>query len=106
MTVLYRAYDGLGQLLYIGITEDLRNRFYFHRSKSRWHPLMARRKVRKYATRKRAEAVEIRAIRMLRPKMNARYNEGYCQVNAPLSDEEMVAFLDNLFRGAEIVDDK
>ncbi|EEE38028.1 hypothetical protein RKLH11_1869 [Rhodobacteraceae bacterium KLH11] len=38
--------------------------------------------------------------------MNARYNEGYCQVNAPLSDEEMVAFLDNLFRGAEIVDDK
>lgn len=106
MTVLYRAYDRLGQLLYIGITDDLRNRFYGHRNASKWYPLTARRKVRKYETRERAEAVEIRAIRLLRPKMNARHNEGNCQINTPLTDEEMEALIANLNSGVQIVDDK
>ena len=74
-TFLYRYYDDAGDLLYVGITHDIRQRDSWHRSNSRWHREHARRTVESYPTRNEALAAESAAIKTERPAFNRQSNE-------------------------------
>lgn len=69
-TALYRLFGSDGQLLYIGVSCDLRSRFAQHSSSQRWWPQVARRKVEWLASRKEALAAERAAIMRERPRFN------------------------------------
>lgn len=70
MIHLYRAYDCEGGLLYIGVTADLPRRLHDHRRAGIWYDRMVRHSAKAYNDRLLAEAIERRAIRLLRPQFN------------------------------------
>lgn len=69
-TVLYRFYDREGNLLYVGITNDLAKRMRAHRGHSRWWPQATRRAMTWYGTRGAAECAEGLAILSEKPRHN------------------------------------
>lgn len=75
-TVLYRHYNSVGALLYVGISNDYVRRCEQHAADKPWWPLVdhARSTCQKYPTRALAEAAEVRAIRMESPKFNIAHN--------------------------------
>lgn len=75
-TALYRLYDASGQLLYVGVTANLRERFGQHASTKQWWGDVARRTVTWLETRDEALTAEAKAILTEAPRYN---------VKAPLS---------------------
>ena len=70
-TAVYRVYDESGQLLYVGLTNDITTRWYDHATHKPWWKIEAHRyEARWYATRVIARAEEVKAIRTERPKYN------------------------------------
>lgn len=72
MTSVYRAHGMAGELLYVGVTEDVEARLGQHRRKAwtKWPPSMAFLTVDEYPTRGEALAVEAQAIKDERPRYN------------------------------------
>ena len=74
-THLYRAYDHVGTLLYVGISLNTLNRVSQHRTDaSPWFPNMARLEMQAFASREEAEAAERAAIRSEKPRHNICHN--------------------------------
>lgn len=69
-TVLYRAFDRHGQLLYVGITIDAQKRLKQHGWRSAWWPLCARVEQQIFADRRSALDAERDLIETLRPPYN------------------------------------
>lgn len=69
IAVVYRLFDASGQLLYVGVTENVRQRWIAHGAKP-WWPLVARHLLAPYESRDEALAEELRAIRAERPLHN------------------------------------
>lgn len=69
LAVVYRLFDVDDQLLYVGVTENLRQRWTAHAAKP-WWPQVARQFVTPYESRSKALADELRAIRTERPLYN------------------------------------
>ena len=72
---LYRFYDSQGILLYVGITNSVRNRTSQHRYTQPWWDLVSQMTVERFATRAESEIAERVAIRDEDPLFNsARYD--------------------------------
>lgn len=69
-TALYRFYDGIDRLLYVGITNNLITRWADHRAEKPWWPQVSKRTVVLYGSRGEAEDAEKTAIRMEQPIHN------------------------------------
>ena len=69
MHAVYRMFDAVGRLLYIGRTGDAGRRFGSHNSK-RWFPLVATIALEWYATEAAAALAEQRAIIKEHPRYN------------------------------------
>ena len=72
-TALYRCYDALGRLLYVGITNAGAGRWTKHGHESSWWPATARIELEHYATRVDAEEAEKRIICALQPMHNVQH---------------------------------
>jgi predicted GIY-YIG superfamily endonuclease len=70
--VVYRAFDGAGQLLYVGCTSEPKVRVAAHRTSAPWYPQAARWTYEPHPDRKAALAAEAAAIRAERPLHNVR----------------------------------
>jgi predicted GIY-YIG superfamily endonuclease len=70
--VVYRAFDGAGQLLYVGYTSEPKARVAAHRTSAPWYPQAARWTYEPHPDRKAALAAEAAAIRAERPLHNVR----------------------------------
>lgn len=73
-TALYRFYDADGRLLYVGITKNLKQRWYHHSVSQLWWPAVSRKEVEWWDTREAASVAEREAIRAERPLYNAAGN--------------------------------
>lgn len=62
-TALYRAFDSEDRLLYVGITDGIDTRFKVHEKSSEWWPLMVRRDIEWFETRRDAMRAEATAIK-------------------------------------------
>lgn len=69
-TALYRLYDPNGELLYVGVTGDLRTRFAQHAATKPWWSEVAKKTVTWHMTRGSALAAESAAIRTEQPHCN------------------------------------
>lgn len=69
-TALYRLYAADGALLYIGITQDLDERWRQHSSRKEWWPQVARRAVSWCVSRSEALRLEAEAIKAEHPLHN------------------------------------
>lgn len=67
---LYRLYDRDGNLLYVGVTNNLRRRWDMHSRDQTWWHLVTRREAEWLPDRASAEAAEITAIQDERPRFN------------------------------------
>lgn len=70
MTSLYRMYDQLGALLYVGITKQMPERMWQHERQYNWFRDVATITVCHYGTKEEAEAEEQTAIKTEHPKYN------------------------------------
>lgn len=61
-TALYRAFDANDKLLYVGITDGVETRFKVHQKNAEWWPLMVRRDIEWFDTRRDAMRAEAAAI--------------------------------------------
>lgn len=69
-TALYRLFNASGELLYVGITGDLKARLAQHAASKAWWPDVTRKTVEWHLTRSAAAVAEIAAIRGERPIHN------------------------------------
>lgn len=69
-TALYRFYDTTGALLYIGITDAPRARWYQHARDKEWWPEVSRRELTWFSTRELAANAEAAAIKAENPPYN------------------------------------
>ncbi|MGW1949993.1 GIY-YIG nuclease family protein [Streptomyces sp. NPDC001940] len=69
-TALYRLFDEVGALLYVGITNDLEVRWSYHARQKAWWPEVHRRTVEWKTTRAEAETAEAAAIGREVPRWN------------------------------------
>jgi predicted GIY-YIG superfamily endonuclease len=67
---LYRHFDKLGTLLYVGISASTVRRLAQHKTKAGWFTAIARVEVEHFANRAAARQAEIKAIKRERPKYN------------------------------------
>lgn len=71
MTYLYRAFDDSGRLLYVGITENLVNRFGpGGHEQAPWADQVESVTAERYLTRQAARSAELRAIKSENPRWN------------------------------------
>ena len=73
-TYVYYFFDVQGNLLYVGITNNLRRRWEQHEADKPWWHLVARKESVRYSTRQEAERVEAHQIRTHRPMFNRAMN--------------------------------
>lgn len=73
-TALYRHYDAVSNLLYIGISLSATYRLRQHKSSTQWANDAVRMETEWFDTRKEAEAAEIAAIKNEKPKFNVTHN--------------------------------
>jgi predicted GIY-YIG superfamily endonuclease len=76
-TALYRLYAASGDLLYIGISNNLKVRFAEHAADKHWWPEVARKTAEWHATWEGADEAETLAIRAEKPIHNKRKNPSY-----------------------------
>jgi predicted GIY-YIG superfamily endonuclease len=69
-TSLYRLHDAQGGLLYVGIAGNPGRRFQEHAGTKAWWGQVSWVHIEHYETRAEAEAAEIKAIKIERPKYN------------------------------------
>jgi predicted GIY-YIG superfamily endonuclease len=74
-THLYRFYDDSGNLLYVGITNNLESRFSQHQKDKPWYHQVSEIKTETYPTRDAALWVERNAIRLEKPIYNITHNQ-------------------------------
>lgn len=74
-TALYRLHDHDGELLYVGISDDLERRWKDHAKDKLWWPDVASKSAEWLPTRHRALAAEAKAIRTERPRYNVQHNK-------------------------------
>lgn len=72
--MLYRLYDEMGTLLYVGITDRGPTRLVEHYRRKPWFHMVLRIELERYATRAEVESREVEAIRTLRPLYNIQHN--------------------------------
>lgn len=70
-TYVYRTFDDLGLLLYVGCSKDVAKRLTQHRTYARWVPYMKDVTIEEFPSRDDALAAEASAIRSERPFFNA-----------------------------------
>lgn len=70
MNTLYRFYNAAGELLYIGLTTRLPQRFRDHRQSKEWWSQVARIELQHYETHGELVAAEVNAIRQEHPRHN------------------------------------
>lgn len=75
MTHLYRHFDEIGRLLYVGISLSALNRLAQHKDHSHWFSKITTVKIEKYDTREQALAAEREAIANEHPKCNINHRE-------------------------------
>src|ERR1700722_11972509 len=75
-TALYRLYDAKGNLLYVGITGNIKARFAMHAESKSWWPEVARKTVQWHLARDIAAEAEVKAIKLERPLHNIRDTKG------------------------------
>lgn len=68
--VLYRLFNAAGELLYIGITNDLNARFSWHAGRSPWWPEVADCRTDFFPSREALRAAETQAIKAEQPRYN------------------------------------
>ena len=73
-THVYYFFDRQGNLLYVGITNNLRRRWEQHAEDKPWWHLVARKESCLYSSRQEAEKVEAHQIRTHRPLFNRAMN--------------------------------
>lgn len=79
--VVYRMFDGEGELLYVGMTMNPTARFGGHRKNKPWWPEVATIALEQHPSRQSAAEAESRAIRRERPRWNSvRYDCGRVRV--------------------------
>lgn len=83
---LYRFYDEVGVLLYVGITADPGARFKQHRGDKAWWTQVVNIRIEKFPTRAAVLAAERTAIREERPLWNVVHNEAATAVRSPRGD--------------------
>jgi hypothetical protein len=69
-TLLYRLFDGDGVLLYIGISDNLKQPMSMHAAEKPWWPRVANMTVEIWPSREAADAAETAAIRDEQPLFN------------------------------------
>lgn len=74
ISYVYRAYDQDGDLLYVGVTDELFSRIHQHKLSAAWWPQAHRIVWEQYATRIEAERAERYSIMELLPQHNRRDN--------------------------------
>lgn len=97
-TSVYRAYDADGDLLYVGVTDNLANRLKSHEHHSRWYPLAATIEWESFDSRDYALEVERGLIYSLDPPHNTRHRVQRDWL--PWGEKERMAFA----RSISIVD--
>ena len=73
-TALYRLRDHIGDLLYVGITDNLERRWKDHAKDKPWWPQVATHSIEWLPSRNRALAAEANVIRIERPRYNIQHN--------------------------------
>lgn len=73
-TAVYRLWDEDGELLYVGITYDVRERWRHHNKHKPWWPQVAHERFDWYETRPEAEEAEVHAIVVGNPVHNVEKN--------------------------------
>ncbi|MFJ2676364.1 GIY-YIG nuclease family protein [Streptomyces sp. NPDC087525] len=69
-TAVYRLYDTVGALIYVGITNNPPRRWSLHAYEKTWWSDVTLREVEWHSTREEAEIVEAETISIFRPKWN------------------------------------
>ena len=87
---LYRLYGHLGELLYIGVTDNIGSRFAAHRKTKPWWSDVASMSIEVYPSRPDVLAAESEAIRLEQPRYN--------QVHAEARDLQQVPRWQRRFR--------
>ncbi len=72
--ILYKLYDDMGQLLYVGITDRGPQRLVEHYRNKEWFPLVTRIEFERFFTRDEVLAREKRDIQMFQPIHNIQHN--------------------------------
>lgn len=75
-TALYRHFDAVGRLLYVGISSNTLLRTDEHGRQAKWFHEVSNIKIESFPTRKAAIEVEKRVIKEERPKYNILHNSG------------------------------
>jgi phosphoribosyl 1,2-cyclic phosphodiesterase len=83
--VLYRLYGVSGDLLYIGLTKDIRSRFNQHVAKSPWWPDVADCRIEFLPSWEALKAAEVAAIKAERPRYNNRHNSPPIRLTLPFA---------------------
>lgn len=73
-TAVYRFYDAVDQLLYVGITSDAKARWRQHAKEKEWWPQVAHKRITWFASREEAAAAERLAIVAEAPRFNIDMN--------------------------------
>lgn len=79
-TSVYRYYDAVGTLIYVGITRQGMGRNVQHNGKAEWWPFVARQEVDHFPTRQAAMLREKDLIRSLRPPFNKQHNPTHAEM--------------------------
>lgn len=80
--VIYRCYDAGGQLLYIGLSQDIVTRLKQHRSATPWFDRVAKTVVKLAPDRRAAFRMETDAIKAEQPLYNIRHGVGWIEPRA------------------------
>jgi predicted GIY-YIG superfamily endonuclease len=70
MYAAYECYSEAGDLLYVGVTENLRTRITAHKSSSKWYPQVTTMRARFYATAAQAAEREVELLATAAPIHN------------------------------------
>lgn len=87
-TALYRLYDTADRLLYVGITNDPKERMKAHAGDKDWWPSVCTRDFEWFASREEAAAAEVIAIREEQPAHNRTHNTWGVLVLLPAAAED------------------
>lgn len=88
MNIVYRAFSKDNELLYIGITKDLKNRIINHKSSKKWWIEVDRIDEESFDDRVSAMKAEARAIKSENPK----YNKRILQDESKVGTAEFITF--------------
>jgi hypothetical protein len=84
--VVYRLFNADGELLYVGMTCDVEQRFTYHRAVKPWWPDVANQTFEQFPDRESAEQAEVAAIRSEVP----RHNITHSTVNRPVHTPRVI----------------